>query len=262
MTPKEQITLAREVTDGRELDHADAQELAAAFVALTERLATVSDENYGPFPVQTADEHLTSIEAGAFEQRKRIFELERQVERGSKAIVALAIANTELGECTVNTILLEHSRETFRQMLAELKEGPAVKDRPARIVALEAVLDLISPLRTDSGPERGRFTPAGSTEDEVRQGPVCGRNGSEVALSAPSSDGANAPGPTCPGDETCDGKNCRYARLHSASPAFAAAWHEMREHGFQYGPDALENVHLGWMLATDGPRALWTKAGC
>lgn len=30
---------------------------------------------------------------------------------------------------------------------------------------------------------------------------------------------------------------------------FMAAWEKMKEAGYQYGPDALENVHLGWVMA-------------
>ena len=46
-------------------------ELEAVEAEIAERVTTIADEAFGPFPVQSTDESLTAIEAGIFEMRKR-----------------------------------------------------------------------------------------------------------------------------------------------------------------------------------------------
>lgn len=47
---------------------------------LEEQVATIADEAFGPFPVQSPEENLIAIERGIFEQRRRIVELEQALE--------------------------------------------------------------------------------------------------------------------------------------------------------------------------------------
>lgn len=52
---------------------------AATELELLDRITTIADEAFGPFPVQTPSESLTAIERGIFDQRQRIAELERAI---------------------------------------------------------------------------------------------------------------------------------------------------------------------------------------
>ena len=42
----------------------------AELIEITERVKTIADEAFGPFPVQSAEEALTAIERGIFELRR------------------------------------------------------------------------------------------------------------------------------------------------------------------------------------------------
>ena len=44
--------------------------VTAELEALTDRVKTVADESFGPFPVQTADEAMSCIEQGIFDHRR------------------------------------------------------------------------------------------------------------------------------------------------------------------------------------------------
>lgn len=66
------------------LDEAAAllRTLAAENEALwgeVERLTTVADEAFGPFPVQSADENLTAIEQGVFRLKRELAERDRTI---------------------------------------------------------------------------------------------------------------------------------------------------------------------------------------
>lgn len=43
---------------------------------MSERLATIASEAFGPFPIQSDEENLTAIETGIFEQRQELERLE------------------------------------------------------------------------------------------------------------------------------------------------------------------------------------------
>lgn len=64
------------------------RQLQLQLEALELRLADVGNEQFGPFPIQTAEQNLTAIEAGVFAMRQRIGQLEAEVRRGE--IVARA----------------------------------------------------------------------------------------------------------------------------------------------------------------------------
>ncbi len=62
----------------------------SAGYTLADRVKDVAHEAFGPFPVQTAEEALTAIERGIFEQRKRIAELEAQLAAAARRAHARA----------------------------------------------------------------------------------------------------------------------------------------------------------------------------
>lgn len=58
----------------------DRQWLRDSHRAIRIRITDIADESFGPFPVQSADESLTAIERGIFEQRMRIERMRPVVE--------------------------------------------------------------------------------------------------------------------------------------------------------------------------------------
>jgi hypothetical protein len=128
VTSAELLVLAREVQDGRELDAADAQDLATAFLQLVDRIQTVADENFGPFPIQTPDENVTAIERGAFDQRKKIFELEQELARRDEERLRFCTANTEIGGMLVEQIVRCHDLERTGDVSGAIAEWARARD--------------------------------------------------------------------------------------------------------------------------------------
>lgn len=62
--------------------------------SISDRIATIADEAFGPFPVQTDEENLTAIEKGIAEQGRELEEARADADELAEAIH---------GTCTIDT---------------------------------------------------------------------------------------------------------------------------------------------------------------
>ncbi len=75
------------------------QRAEAAAAAIEQRVRTIADEAFGPFPVQTVDEALASIEEGIFRLvRLREGERDDAIQRINAAEAALARVRADLAQ--------------------------------------------------------------------------------------------------------------------------------------------------------------------
>lgn len=79
----DRVDCARRGSDDCEAHRVDwrARALVGESLArqLADRITTIADEAFGPFPIQSTDENLSAIERGIFELRRELFELRREL---------------------------------------------------------------------------------------------------------------------------------------------------------------------------------------
>lgn len=80
-----------------------------------DRLATVADEAFGPFPVLSPDEYLTELDRGIFELRKKLVETE------NKMIAMKAPGPDDLTDVGLGTVALMYHADEIDCMIAEIR---------------------------------------------------------------------------------------------------------------------------------------------
>jgi hypothetical protein len=115
---------------------------------LWERTRTIADEAFGPFPVQSADVALDAIERGAFEQRKRIVELEAERDRLQEEVRKWVNAE---GAAAEESIRANAEALSLKQELESCAPAMTGAERDWCCVADRADLDIIVEALKDAG---------------------------------------------------------------------------------------------------------------